>query len=87
MVHGLRAASKDGYMTDFRSSGFPATAPGSQHSHMSQFPQDELVGSEEEAKKFVEKRVAEGADYIKIIADLPGFRQNTINALVVRIQV
>ena len=46
-------------------------------------PQEGLVRGEGGAKTFVEKRVAEEADYIKIIADLPGFEQSTIDALVV----
>ena len=83
MIKSLRAKSEDGGVADFRSPGLLATAPGSRHSHMSQFPQDELVASEEDAKKFVEKRVAEMVDYLKIVADLPGFQQKTINTLVV----
>ena len=83
MVQDLKASTRGGGITDFRTPGLPAAAPGSLHSHMPQFPKDELVGSEEAAKVFVESRVAEGVDYIKIIADLPGFEQSTINTLVV----
>lgn len=82
-VQSLRVTSEDGGITDFRSPGLPATAPGSLHSHMPHYPQDELVASEEDARKYVERRVAEKVDYLKIIADLPGFKQKTINALVV----
>ena len=59
MIESLKAESKDGGVADYRSPGLPATAPGSPHSHMPQFPQDELVASEEDVKKFVEKRMAD----------------------------
>ena len=34
-----------------------------------------------EAARFVADRVAERSDYIKIVADVPGLDQQTINAL------
>ena len=84
LVSDLRSlATQDGGIADFRTPGLPATAPGSLHSHMPQWPQDQLVGNADKAKEFVEKRIAERVDYIKIIADLPGFEQSTINAIVV----
>jgi imidazolonepropionase-like amidohydrolase len=41
-----------------------------------------LVADPEEAKAYVEQRVAEGVDYIKIIVDPPGFDLATVQALV-----
>lgn len=71
----LRTLSEDGGIAEFRSPGLPATAPRSLDSHMARFSQDKLVGNEEQAQKFVEKRVGEGADYINIVADLPGLNR------------
>ena len=45
------------------------------------FPTADLVSNPQQAVAFVGARVAEGSDYIKIIADLPGLDQNTIDAL------
>ena len=45
-------------------------------------PDAMLVSNPVEAVRFVADRVAEGSDYIKIIADVPGPDQATINALV-----
>jgi imidazolonepropionase-like amidohydrolase len=70
-------------LTDIRSAGFPATSPGSRHSKLPGFnqAQDNLVASPADAEKFVNDRVAEGSDYIKIVADIPGPDQPTLNAL------
>jgi hypothetical protein len=70
-------------VTDNRSTGLPACAPSSLHSHMPTYPQDELVAIEEDAVRFVENRVAEDVDYIKVIADVPGFEQATLNRLII----
>jgi imidazolonepropionase-like amidohydrolase len=72
-------------VTDIRSSGTGATHPGSQHAQRmgrggSGGPG--LVADPDEAKAYVEQRVAEGVDYIKIIVDPPGFDLATIRALV-----
>ncbi|EZG42625.1 amidohydrolase [Gregarina niphandrodes] len=45
-------------------------------------PKEAVISNPEEAKKFVEDRVAEGADYIKLVSDTPGPDQESINALV-----
>ncbi|KAL9091434.1 MAG: hypothetical protein Q9165_004820 [Trypethelium subeluteriae] len=70
-------------LTDIRFAGLFATASGSRHSgfhvpHSTGF----LVDSEEEAVRFVKDRVEEGADYVKIVADVPGPSQAVINKLV-----
>lgn len=60
-----------------------ACAPGSRHSQIPSFPKELLVANELDAKRFVEERVKEGADYVKIIADEPGFEPGVLDALVV----
>jgi imidazolonepropionase-like amidohydrolase len=69
-------------VTDIRSSGVGATSPRSRHAGLVPGrPLDGLVGDPRSAQKYVADRVAEGADYIKIIIDLPGFDQETVGAL------
>jgi imidazolonepropionase-like amidohydrolase len=68
-------------LTDIRSAGAPAVAPGSLQSTLPGFPQDAVVTGPGQAARFVSTRVSEGSDYIKIIADIPGLDQATINAL------
>ncbi len=68
-------------LTDIRSAGVPATAPGSLESQIPGFPQSALVSKPEQAEAFVAARVAEGSDYIKLIIDIPGLDQATLNAL------
>jgi imidazolonepropionase-like amidohydrolase len=68
-------------VTDIRTAGIPATSRGSIHSHIPGFPREGLIDANE-APKFVTDRVAEGVDYIKIVADIPGPDQDTLNALV-----
>jgi imidazolonepropionase-like amidohydrolase len=81
LVHSLRAAVEIGGTADFRTPGLATCAPGSTHSHI--LPADALVASHEDAKRFVQARVDEGAAYTKIIADVPGFDQEILNLLVV----
>lgn len=69
-------------VTDIRGCGVAATAPGSVHSHIPTLPRDALVSNAQEAQRFVASRIAEGADYIKMVADVPGPDQETLNALV-----
>ncbi len=70
--------------TDIRSAGIPAIAPGSLHSHFPGVGQRGLIAGPDEAKRFVADRVAEGADYIKIVIGSPfaDHDQATIDALV-----
>jgi len=68
--------------TDIRSAGTPATASGSTHSHIPGFPSAGLVDGPDAAAQFVAERIEAGSDYIKIIADIPGPDQPTMNALV-----
>ena len=70
------------HLTDIRGCGLAATAPGSVHSRIPSMPSDALVANATEAEKFVAARIADGADYIKVVADVPGPDQETLNALV-----
>jgi imidazolonepropionase-like amidohydrolase len=69
--------------TDIRSACTPAVAPGSLHAHL---PTAEagLITGPDEAKRFVADRVADGADYIKIVIGSPfaDHDQATIDAIV-----
>ena len=77
MVDALR--NRTG-MADIRSAGIPATTAGSAHSRLPGYPAGELVDDTAGAARFVADRIAEGADYIKLIADIPGPDQETLDA-------
>jgi imidazolonepropionase-like amidohydrolase len=69
-------------VTDIRSSGVGASSPASAHAHRAGRPAEGMVSTPEDAEPYVAGRVAEGVDYIKVIIDLPGFDQPTLDALV-----
>jgi imidazolonepropionase-like amidohydrolase len=71
-------------VTDIRSAGTPALAPGSVHSHIPGLGERGLIRGASEADRFVTERFAEGSDFLKILVDLPGPSpdQATIDALV-----
>lgn len=71
-------------LTDIRSAGTSAIAPGSLHARIPVLGQRGLVTGPEEAPGFVADRVAEGSDYIKIVVGSPGgdHDQATLDALV-----
>ncbi|KAL3442791.1 hypothetical protein BJX65DRAFT_321166 [Aspergillus insuetus] len=77
-MNGLRG--KKG-LPDIRSAGLPATVAGSVHSCMLPLPKEALLSHPDQAEAFVDKRIAEGSDYIKIIADVPGPSQDLLNAV------
>jgi imidazolonepropionase-like amidohydrolase len=79
MVDSLR--NRTG-MADIRSAGIPATTAGSVRSRLPEWPGQELVDGPAGAAEFVTDRIAEGADYIKLIVDIPGPDQETLDALV-----
>ncbi|MFH7594633.1 amidohydrolase family protein [Streptomyces racemochromogenes] len=82
LVDSLRAAPG---LTDIRSPGTLAIAAGGLHSRMPGVPPDGVVTGPADAERFVAARVAEGADYIKIVAEPPGpgaLDQPTLDALV-----
>ncbi|MFC8231351.1 amidohydrolase family protein [Streptomyces sp. NPDC057287] len=63
----------------------PAVGPGGNHARMPGFPEDGVVTDPREARAFVERRVADGADYIKVVTEAAppeGMDQATVNAIV-----
>jgi imidazolonepropionase-like amidohydrolase len=58
-----------------------ATATGSIHSRFPHTSPSSLIDSTSAAIQFVSDRVVEGADYIKIVADIPGPSQEVVNTL------
>jgi imidazolonepropionase-like amidohydrolase len=81
VIDPLRGAAG---LTDIRSAGIPAIAPGSLHSRIPGTGQRGLLAGAGQAAGFVADRVAEGSDYIKIIVGNPGpsHDQATLDALV-----
>ena len=81
LVNSLRGAAG---LTDIRSAGTPAIAPGSPHSLMPVIGQRGLITGAGQARQFVAERVAEGSDYIKIVVGnpAPSHDQATLDALV-----
>jgi imidazolonepropionase-like amidohydrolase len=69
-------------VADLRAAGVAATSPESAHAKRMNAAPIVLVASPAEADAWVAARVDEGADYIKVVIDLPGFDQETVNALV-----
>ncbi len=70
-------------LTDIRSAGTPAVAPGSLHSRIPVIGPRGLITGADQAGRFVADRIAEGSDYIKIIVGNPGpsHDQATLDAL------
>ncbi|MBV9793723.1 MAG: amidohydrolase family protein [Actinobacteria bacterium] len=68
-------------LTDIRSCGPSATHPASGHAQRMGRARG-LVADPGQAQAYVDQRAAGGADYIKIIVDLPGFDEATVRALV-----
>lgn len=71
-------------MADLRVAGFGATAPGSMLEKMAQQPFPS-IDRPQQAQSWVDARIAEGSDYIKIIDDEPEggkIDQETIEAIV-----
>ena len=69
-------------VADLRAAGVVSTSPASAHAQRMHAEPSVLVASPAEADAWVAARVGEGADYIKIVIDLPGFDQETVDALV-----
>ncbi|MFF5075443.1 amidohydrolase family protein [Actinoplanes sp. NPDC000266] len=68
-VTALRAAGRG---ADFRSAGTPIAGAGGPHARIPGFPVDDLVANAEQARRRVAARVAEGADYVKLVLEPPG---------------
>jgi imidazolonepropionase-like amidohydrolase len=69
-------------VADLRAAGIVSTSPASAHAQRMHGEPEVLVASPDAAEAWVAARVDEGADYIKVVIDLPGFDQETVNALV-----
>ena len=72
-------------VADLRSSLIPAVGPGGSHARLPGFPTEGIVRTPEQGRAFVVRRIAEGADYIKIVAeDTPsiGMDEATVRAIV-----
>jgi imidazolonepropionase-like amidohydrolase len=70
-------------IADVRFAGTFATSTGSIHSRFPAVTKANLIDDPQSVIRFVEDRVTEGADYIKIVADVPGPSQEVVNALVI----
>jgi imidazolonepropionase-like amidohydrolase len=72
-------------VTDIRAAMLALTSPASAHAQrMSAVPgaPETHVAGPADAQAAVARRIAQGADYIKVVIDLPGFDQQTVDALV-----
>lgn len=69
-------------VADMRAAGVAATSPTSTHAQRMHAGPIVFVASPADADAWVAARIDEGADYIKIVIDLPGFDQQTVDALV-----
>ncbi|MCQ4040997.1 amidohydrolase family protein [Streptantibioticus rubrisoli] len=72
-------------LTDIRSAGTLAISAGGMHAKLGGIPEESIVTGPADAERFVAARVAEGSDYIKIVAERPGVEgldQPTLTALV-----
>ncbi|RSM58586.1 amidohydrolase [Kibdelosporangium aridum] len=68
-VASLRAVTG---AADFRTAGLPAIGPGGNHAKMSAMPDEAIILTADDARRHVAARAAEGADYIKGVAEAPG---------------
>lgn len=72
-------------VTDIRSPLIAATSPLSAHAaRLKDVPEaaEALVGGVADVNAWISRHVEQGADYIKVVIDLPGFDQSTVDALV-----
>ncbi|KAI0843403.1 putative hydrolase [Hypoxylon sp. FL0890] len=77
----LRAAQGP---TTWLSAGLPAYEENSRHGKLFKFTgvtPDHAVHDTDEAVKFVQDRIDEGVDYIKVIADFPGHEQAVLDKI------
>ncbi|KAI4150272.1 MAG: hypothetical protein LQ340_004182 [Diploschistes diacapsis] len=69
-------------LTDVHVTGLPAVGPSnSQIKFIPNWPKDEILTHPSQAEAFVDSQLAKGAEYIKVIADIPGMEQEIINAI------
>ncbi|MBB4688921.1 amidohydrolase family protein [Amycolatopsis jiangsuensis] len=55
-----------------RTAGIPAIGPDGNHAKTLGLPPEAIVLTPDDARRFVEARVAEGVDYVKVVAEAPG---------------
>ncbi|WP_211217884.1 amidohydrolase family protein [Microbacterium luticocti] len=71
--------------TDIRSAMMAMSSPASAHAQrLKDVPaaRESLVAGPDEVEAAVARRIAQGADYLKVVIDLPGFDQQTVDAIV-----
>lgn len=76
-----------GLVPDIRSAGTPAIGATGPHAHMPGMPGEAVLTAADQAAPFVDKRVAEGSDYVKVVVEAPGpdlLDQATVDAVVAR---
>jgi imidazolonepropionase-like amidohydrolase len=72
-------------VTDILSAGVPGAGPGGVHSRIPGFPTEAILDDREKAEAFITARVAQGADYVKVVVEAPGRGgpdQATVSAVV-----
>ncbi|MDT7575963.1 MAG: hypothetical protein QOH17_2296 [Pseudonocardiales bacterium] len=82
LVAALRGMSG---VADIRSPLMAAASPTSAHAvRMKDIPTaaEAVVGGVADVEAWISRHVQQGADYIKVVIDLPGFDQQTVDALV-----
>ncbi|MGW5636486.1 amidohydrolase family protein [Streptomyces sp. NPDC003832] len=77
-----RVDSFRGRVPDIRSAGLPAIGPGGNHARMPGMPGEAVLTDPGQAKGFVDRRIAEGSDYIKVVIEGDLLDQATIDAVV-----
>ncbi|MCR6485143.1 amidohydrolase family protein [Amycolatopsis sp. OK19-0408] len=77
-----RVDSFRGRVPDIRSAGVPAIGPGGNHAKMPGMPAEAILTAPGQAAEFVARRVAEGADYVKVVIEGDLLDQATIDAVV-----
>ena len=70
-----------GHTPDIRSAGIPAIGPGGNHARMPGMPPEAILTDPAQAAAFVQGRIAEGSDYIKIVIEGELLDQATIDAV------
>ncbi len=76
------ALRKQTGLADFYSAGIAGCTPGSVHATILTLPPQDLIYNSSQAPSWVKARIAEGSDYIKLIAEDPGLSQDEHNAFV-----
>ena len=81
-IDNCDALRRQSGLSDFYSAGIAATTPGSVHATILALPPQDLIYNATQAPSWVRARIAEGSNYIKLIAETPGLSQDEHNAIV-----